>query len=202
MYLMITTRPDIAYAIGKISQHHQDPCNHDWIVLKRILRYISVTRNYCILYYRSKPMVIDGFSDTDWRGCKISRKSTSGAIFLIAVGAVSWRSKKQTCVANSTCEAEYIASCLATKESIWLAFLLSDLENHEKPSTVHIKFDNEGTIDTANNTSINLHNKHIDQQYHFVRDAVESKLVQLEYCESSRQVADSLPKPIGRILFE
>ncbi len=202
MYLMITTRPDIAYAIGKLSQHNQNPRNHDWVALKRILRYISGTRDYGILYDGSKLMVTDGFSDADWGGCKISRKSTSGMIFLVAGGAVSWRSKKQTCVATSTCEAEYIASCLATKESIWLARLLSDLENREKPSTVHIKVDNNGTIDTAKTTSINQRNKHIDLQYHFVRDAIQSNLVQLEYRESSRQIADSLTKPLDRTLFE
>ncbi len=202
MYLMITTRPDIAYAIGKLSQHNQTPRDHDWVAVKRVLRYISGTRDYGILYDGSKPLEIDGYSDADWGVCKTSRKSTSGAIFLVAGGAVSWRSKKQTCVATSTCEAEYIASCLATKESIWLARLLSDLENREKPSIVSIKIDNEGTIDTANNMSINQRNKHIDLQYHFVRHAVQNQQVQLEYCESSEQVADSLTKPLVRVLFE
>ena len=115
---------------------------------------------------------------------------------------MSWRSKKQTCVATSTCEAEYIASCLPTKESIWLARLLLELENHEKPSTVLIKIDNEGTIHTATNTSINQCYKHINLQYHFVRDAVQSNLVELEYCESSRQVTDILTKPLDRVSFE
>ncbi len=202
MYLMITTRPDISYAIGKLSQHNQNPRHHDWIAVKRVLRYISGTRHFGILYDGSKSLAIDGFSDADWGGCKVSRKSTSGAIFLVAGGAVSRRSKKQTCVATSTCEAEYIASCLAAKESIWLARLLADLQNHEKPGKVHIKVDNEGTIDTANNTSINQRNKHIDLQYHFVRDSVQSNLIQLDYCESSKQLADSFTKPLDRILFE
>ena len=63
MYLMITTHPDIAYAIGKLSQHNQNPRNHDWVALKRVLRYISGTCDYGILYDGSKPMAIDGFSD-------------------------------------------------------------------------------------------------------------------------------------------
>ena len=202
MYLMITTRPDIAYAIGKLSQHNQNPRVHDWISAKRVLRYVNGTRNLGILYDHSKPLTIEGYSDADWGGCKTSRKSTSGNIFLVAGGAISWRSKKQTCVATSTCEAEYIASCLAAKESIWLARLFCNLQNLKSPPRVSIKIDNGGAIDTANNTSINQRNKHIDLQYHFVRDTVQSNQICLEYCPSTDQLADSLTKPLDRILFE
>jgi hypothetical protein len=198
---MITTRPDIAYAIGKLSQHNQNPRNHDWVAVKRVLRYISGTRDFGILYDGSKALSIDGYSDADWGGCKATRKSTSGAIFLVAGGAVSWRSKKQTCVATSTCEAEYIASCLAAKESIWLARLLGDLSNTE-PRQVSIKVDNDGTIDTGNNTSINQRNKHIDLQYHFVRDSIQSKRIKLVSCPTSEQAADPLTKPLDRVIFE
>ncbi len=133
MYLMITTRPDIAYAIGKLSQHNQSPRLHDWISAKRVLRYINGTRNLGILYDYTKPLAVEGYSDADWGGCKITRKSTSGNVFLVAGGAVSWRSKKQTCVATSTCEAEYIASYLASKESIWLSRLFANLRNLKSP---------------------------------------------------------------------
>ncbi len=202
MYLMITTRPDIAYAIGKLSQRNQNPRAHDWIAAKRVLRYINGTRDFGILYDHSKPQVISGYSDADWGGCKLSRKSTSGNVFLFAGGAISWRSKKQTCVATSTCEAEYIASCLATKESIWLARLFSDLCDLQSPPTVTIEIDNGGAINTANNASINQRNKHIDLQYHFVRECVQSNSVLLKYCPSDVQIADSLTKPLARVLFE
>lgn len=201
MYLMITTRPDIAFAIGKLSQHNQNPRANDWIAVKRLLRYVNGTQNFGILYDGSKPLTIDGYSDADWGGCKTTRKSTSGSIFLIAGGAVSWRSKKQTCVATSTCEAEYIASCLACKESIWLARLLSDLEN-KAPQQVPIKVDNDGTIDSANNSSVNQRNKHIDLQYHFVRDAVHSNRIRLVHCASGNQLADPLTKPLDRVMLE
>ncbi len=110
--------------------------------------------------------------------------------------------EKQTCAATSTCEAEYIASCLATKESIWLARLFSDLCDLESPPTVTIEIDNRGAIDTANNVSINQRNKHIDLQYHFVRECVQSNSVLLKYCPSDVQVADSLTKPLDRVLFK
>ncbi len=202
MYLRIATRPDIAYAIGKLSQHSQNPRTHDWIAVKRVLRYINGTRNFGILYDGSRMLTIDGFADADWGGCKMTRKSTSGAVLLVAEGAVSWRSKKQTCVATSTCEAEYIATCLAAKESIWLARLIADLLNQEEPSPVLIKVDNGGAIDTSYNTSMNQRNKHIDLQYHFVRDAVQSNRVTVEYCPTSDQIADELTKPLDRVQFE
>lgn len=202
MYLMITTRPDIAFAIGKLSQNSQNPRKYDWIAVKRVLRYINGTRNFGILYDGSEILTVDGFADADWGGCKVTRKSTSGAIFLVAGGAVSWRSKKQTCVATSTCEAEYIATCLATKESIWLARLMADLLNQEKPSQVLIKVDNHGAIDTSYNTSINQRNKHIDLQYHFVRDAVHSNRIRVQHCPTSEQIADTLTKPLDRVQFE
>ena len=114
-YLMVTTRPDTYYAIGKFSQRNQDPCTHDWIAVKRTMRYINGTRDFGILFDGSKPLMTDGFCYADWGGCKLSRKSTSGIIFLVAGRAVSWRSKKQTCGAISTFEEEYVAAFLATK---------------------------------------------------------------------------------------
>ena len=179
MYLMITIRPNIGFGIENLSQHNQNPRTHDWFTVKRVLRYSNGNRDYGILYDGSKALTIDGYSDADWGRCRMTRKSTSGAIFLVAGGAVSWRSKEQTCIATSTCEAEYIASCLGTKESMWLARLLGDLENSE-PQQVPIKIDNNGTIDTGKNTSINQRNKHIHLQYHFVRDSVQAKPIELQ----------------------
>ncbi len=202
MYLMITTRPDIAYAIGKLSRHNQNPPVHNWINTKRVLRYINGTRNLGILYDLPKPLMVEGYSDADWGGCKASRNSTSGNIFLAAGGAISWGSKKQSCVATSTCEAEYIASCLAAKESIWLARLFCDLQNLKSAPRVSIKIENGGAIGTANNTSIDQRKKHIDRQYHFVRDTIQSNQIHLEYCPSTDQLADSLTKPLDPVLFE
>ena len=191
MYLIIGSRPDLAFAIGKLSQHPESPSNFHLISAKRVLRYLNSTRDYGILFNGNKPLTSDGFSDADWAGCKISRKSTSGFLFIIAGGAVSWRSKKRTCVATSTCEAEYIAKCMAVKESIWLSRLLSDLENNPEPSPIVLGVDNNGAIETAKNASVNQRNKHIDLQSHFVRDAYKSNLIALEHVGSEDQIADS-----------
>lgn len=202
MYLMISSRPDLAFAIGKLSQHSENPTENHWIAVKRLLRYVNSTREFGILYDGKLNFRIEAYSDADWGGCELSRKSTSGSILLLSGGAVSWKSKKQTCVATSTCEAEYIALCLATKESIWLSRLVANLKNLRKPEQVVIGVDNNGAIDTANNSSINQRNKHIDLQYHFVRDSVQSGLINLKHCDSENQVADPLTKPLDRVLLE
>ena len=201
MYLMIGSRPDLAFVIGKLSQYAETPSIFHWNALKRTLRYVNGTRNCGILFDGNKPLVAEGFSDADWAGCQNSRKSTSGFVFLVAGGAVSWKSKKQTCVSTSTCEAEYIAMCLAAKESIWLSRLLADLLNKNPPQPIVLGVDNNGAIDTAKNASINHRNKHIDIQYHFVREAYKSNLIELKHVSSESQVADSLTKPLDRQLF-
>ncbi len=202
MYLMIGSRPDIAFAVGRLSQHAEHPSHEHWVSVKRVFRYINGTRDFGILYDGNRPLVTEGYADADWAGCRESRKSTSGNIFLVAGGAVCWRSKKQTCVATSTCEAEYIACCLAAKEAVWLSRLLADLTNSKNPQPITINVDNIGAIDTAYNASINQKNKHIDIAYHFVRDCIMSGKLKLTHCNSGDQAADPLTKSLERVLHE
>lgn len=109
MYSMIGTRPGLAFAVGKLSQKCRNPTAKDWKAVKRVLPYISATLNYMIIYQDAEEWGVSGYSDSDWAGCRESRKSVSGFVFLCARGTVSWRSKKQTVVAKSSCEAEYVA---------------------------------------------------------------------------------------------
>ncbi len=202
MYLLIGSRPDLAFAVGKLSRYSEKPSQENWIVVKRIFRYISGTKNYGILYDGNRTLITEGFSNADWAGCRVTRKSTSGIVFLVAGGAVCWKSKKQTCVATSTCEAEYIACCLAAKEAVWLSRLLSDLNNSPSQDPVTINVGNDGTIDTAYNASINQKNKHIDIAYHYTRDCILSGKIKVLPIDSSEQAADLLTKPLERVLHE
>ncbi len=155
MYLMISMRKDIAFAVGKLSQFVEKPTEVNWNAVKRVLRYLQSTKDYGILYDGSKSSDAVGYSEADWAGCLKTRKSTSGKVFLIAVGAVSWKSKKQTCVATSTCEAEYVAMCLAAKEVVWSLRLLSEAQGLKEVQTTNILVDNNGSIDAADNSAIN-----------------------------------------------
>ncbi|CDF39892.1 unnamed protein product [Chondrus crispus] len=108
MYLMVGTRPDLAYAIGKLSQHSANPCESHWAGVKRVMRYVQGTRNLGIVFdNKSKSPELFGFSDADWAGCSDSRKSTSGYVFKFCGGAISWSSRKQTVVATSTWTISY-----------------------------------------------------------------------------------------------
>eukprot|EP00171_Calliarthron_tuberculosum_P001088 IDg1088t1 len=202
MYLMIGTRPDIAFAVGKLSQHCEKPRLQHWIAAKRVLRYVKGTRNLSITYGTKSSLEPLGYCDSDWGGCVETRKSTEGYLFLIAGGAVCWRSKKQSIIATSTCEAEYVSLCSAAKEAIWLSRLLATVLGKPSPTPITIMVDNEGAIASSHSTSINQRNKHIDMRYHFVREAVLSGLVKIQHCTSEEEAADPLTKPLYRIAFE
>ena len=118
LYLSTATRPDITYAVSNVAKYSAKPTKHHWIAVKRILRYLKGTLNYSLFYSKGGATECVGFSDSDWGGDLHDRKSTSGYLFQISGAAVSWRSKKQTCVALSTAEAEYMALASAAQEAM------------------------------------------------------------------------------------
>ncbi|CDF39897.1 unnamed protein product [Chondrus crispus] len=185
MNLMVGTRPDLAYAIGKLSQHSANPCESHWAGVKRVMRYVQGTRNLGIVFdNKSKSPNLLGFSDADW------------------AGSISWSSRKQTVVATLTCEAEYIALCEACKEATWLRQVVADVLGLDSDPTIMMGCDNAGTISFAQNESINRRNKHVDVKYHYVRDAIKRNIVYLSHCPTTSMPADILTKALGRILFQ
>ena len=156
-----------------------------------------------IVFSKSKcePHLV-GFSDAYWRVYIDSRESTHGYMFQICGGAVNWSSRKQSVVATSSCEAEYIALCEACKEASWLRSIVADVLGINKDPTLPLGCDNDGTIAFSHNQTRNRRNKHIDIAYHFVRDAIRREIVSLEQCVTSEMTADILTKPLGRVLFQ
>eukprot|EP00253_Pinus_taeda_P019708 PITA_19708 len=141
------------------------------------------------------------YSDSDWAGNLDNRRSIAGYAFSIGSGVISWCSKKQSTVALSSCEAEYQASCSATCEAIWLRRLLSDAGKGKKAAT-SIKADNQSTIKLAYNPVFHKNTKHIDTQFHFVREKIQCKEICVDYCNTCDNLADIFTKPLGRIKFE
>ena len=121
------TRPDITYAVSTTARFSASPTKSHWTAVKRILRYVKGTFDLGLLYSGEENVTLIGFSDADWAGDQNDRKSTSGYIFQISNAAVSWRSKKQSCVALSTAEAEYMALSSAFQEAAWMRQLLAGL---------------------------------------------------------------------------
>jgi len=149
------------------------------------------------LYSRSGSKKCIGYSDSDWAGDLDDRKSTSGYLFQISGAAVSWRSKKQTCVALSTAEAEYMALAGAAQEAIWMRQLSSELKNGPTEATTIFE-DNQSAICMAKNPQFHGRAKHIGIKYHFIREQVSSGTVDLKYCRTDEMIADMLTKGLSR----
>ena len=201
LYLAIATRPDIAFAVSNAAKFSAQPAKQHWTAVKRILRYLRGTVNLGLVFAPHVSGGIVGYSDADWGGNTSDRKSTSGYLFQVCGAAVSWRSKKQTCVALSTAEAEYMALASATQEAVWLEQLTADFGIGTPAKTIVIFEDNQSAISMTKNPQFHGRSKHIAIKYHFVRDQVGKGTVKLEYCPTKEMVADILTKGLPKSQF-
>ncbi len=199
LYAAMATRPDIAQAVSVVSKFNANPNAAHLMAVKRILRYLKGTLNLALKYERSDSGTLIGYSDADWAGDQDDRRSTTGNVFLLGGGAVSWLSKKQSTVALSTAEAEYVALSQAAQECVWFRRLLSDLGMDVSP--VMILEDNQGAIAIAKNPVDNSRTKHIDIRYHYICECVQNGQIQLQYCPTDDMKADILTKPLVRQKF-
>ena len=187
------TRPDIAYAVSTIAKFCHQPTELHMTAAKRVLRYLKQTRDLNLTYIKNTPEAIIGYSNADWAGDVKDRWSTSGNAFLLGGGAIMWSSRKQSSVALSTVEAEYMALSVATQEAIWLRQLQEELGVTEAGPTL-IYEDNQGAISMAKNPVFHKRTKHVQIRYHFVREAVEQGTITLEYCRTGEMLPTALPK--------
>ena len=200
LYAAMATRPDIAQAVGVLAKFNSKPTELHLTAVKRVFRYLKGTADMC-LEYRATGNHVEGFSDADWASNSEDRRSTTGSVFVLAGGAISWASQRQATVALSTSEAEYMSLCLSTQEAVWLRRLLSDLGvNCSQPTVIHE--DNQGAIAIAKNPVGHKRTKHIDIKYHFVREKVLDGTIGLQYCPTEEMLADILTKPIGKERFQ
>ena len=198
MYAMICTRPDIAQAVGVVSRFMADPGREHWNVVKRILRYVKGTSDVALCFGGSE-FVVRGYVDSDFAGDLDKRKSTTGYVFTLAGGAVSWLSKLQTVVALSTTEAEYMAATQACKEAVWIQRLMEELSHKQERTTLYC--DNQSALHIARNPAFHSKTKHIGIQYHFVREVVEEGSVDMQKIHTKDNLADVMTKPINADKF-
>ena len=202
MYAMLGTRPDIAFAIARLSQFSSNYGITHWSALKRVMRYLAGTRDLCISYRGASASTsvvtnLIGYCDADWGSDVDHRRSITGYVFTLAHGAISWQAKTQQTVALSSVEAEYMASTQATKEAIWWDRLLSGL-HLQVPKPMDIRSDSQGSIALSKNPASHSRTKHISIQHHFVREQVESNMVQLSWIPTEDMPADLLTKSLAR----
>ena len=195
LYLSTKTRPDIAYAVSNVSKYCSKPTHRHWCAVKRIFRYLKGTMNLGISYQRFESDDCVGFSDADWAGDVSDRKSTSGYCFKFGRSLISWRSNKQTCVALSTAEAEYVALAGAAQEAVWLKHLLSGLSvNCDGPMVIYE--DNQAAISLSKHNKSHPKVKHISIKYHFIRDLVDNGDIFVKYCPTDVMLADIFTKSL------
>ncbi|KAL5812625.1 hypothetical protein ACOSQ3_027575 [Xanthoceras sorbifolium] len=189
------TRPDILYAVGLVSRYMENPTTTHFKAAKRILRYIKGTIDFGLFYSISNDYKLVGYSDSDWGGDIDDRKSTSGFVFFMGNTAFTWMSKKQPIVTLSTCEAEYVAATSSVCHVIWLRNLLKELGlPQEEPTEICV--DNKSAIALAKNPVFHDRSKHIDTRYHYIRECIAKRDVQMEYVKSKDQIADIFTKPL------
>ncbi|KAL0342471.1 UNVERIFIED_CONTAM: Retrovirus-related Pol polyprotein from transposon TNT 1-94 [Sesamum calycinum] len=198
MYIMNCTRPDIAYAVNKLSRFTSNPSKDHWKGLIRVLRYLKYTSNYG-LHYTRYPAVLEGYSDANWISDSKDTKSTSGYVFTIGGGAVSWKSSKQTCIARSTMESEFIALDKAGEEAEWLRNFLEDIPCWTKPvPAIMVHCDSQSAIGRAQSSMYNGKSRHIRRRHNTIRQLISSGIISIDYIKSKDNLADPLTKGLSR----
>jgi len=198
MYAMICTRPDIAQAMGAVSRFMADPGKEHWDVVKRILRYIKGTSDVA-LCFRGLEFIVNSYVDSNFAGDLDKRRSTTGYVFTLAGGAVSWLSKLQYVIALSTTEAEYMVATQACKEAIWIQRLMEELGHSQQQIGMYC--DIQSTLHIARNPVFHSRKKHIGVQYHFVREVVEKGSVDMQKIHTKDNLADVMTKSINADKF-
>ena len=198
LYLSNTTSSDISYTVGLLSRYMEKLGMTHWNATKRLLRYLKATETWGICYKKSSKGEIcsqlHGYTDADFASDRDSRKSTSGYVFILAEGAILWRSRKQTLTAQSTVEAEYIAMAYATRELLWLRTMLIETTSMETNCCITLFTDNQGALHLCKNDVRNDRTKHIEIRYHFTRDHIANGNMKLQYTSSKTMTADILTK--------
>jgi hypothetical protein len=198
---MVNTIPDIFYAINVLSQFMSQPKQTHWIIAKPVLRYLRGTIGYGMRYASSVDLSLQGYADAYWARSTIDIKNTFDCCFPLGSAMVSWCSRKQSSVALSTAEAEYIALSVAVREAVWLRKLLTDLFDHEMDPTI-IHCDNHSCVNLFENPVFHDRSKHIEIKYHYIRDIVQRKTIHVQYPPTHEQITDIFTKPLAKTKFE
>jgi hypothetical protein len=196
---LCASRPDIMLSVCMCARFQADTKEVHLRAVKRILRYLVHTPKFGLWYPKGSTFDLICYSDADWAGCKIDRRSTSGTCQFLGRSMVSWASKKQNLVALSTAEAEYIAAGHCCAQLLWMRQTLRDYGY--KFSKVPLLCDNESAIRMADNPVEHSHTKHIAIRYHFLRDHQQRGDIEIAYVSTKEQLADIFTKPLDEKTF-
>ena len=192
---LTSSRPDILFSTCLCARFQSNPKQSHLNAVKRIFRYLVDTSDYGLFYPRSPQFNLVTYSDADYAGSRTDRKSTSGTCQFLGESLVSWFSKKQSSVALSTTEAEYIAAALACSQVLWMKNTLKDFNLIF--NKIKILCDNTSAINLSKNPVHHSRTKHIDVRHHFLRDNVLKGEIEVEFICTELQLADIFTKPLN-----
>ncbi|GJZ92148.1 zinc finger, CCHC-type containing protein [Tanacetum coccineum] len=200
MYAMTCIRPDITFVVGKLSRYTSNPGTQHWQAIQRVLKYLKKTMDYR-LTYTGYPSVLEGYTDASWISNTEDNSSTSGWVFMLGGGAISWASKKQTCITGSTMESEFVALAAAGKEAKWLENLLLEILLWSKPiAPISICCDSVATLAKAYSQMYNGKSRHLGIRHSMIREIITNGVISIDFVRSQQNLADHLTKGLARDL--
>ncbi|RVW21791.1 Retrovirus-related Pol polyprotein from transposon TNT 1-94 [Vitis vinifera] len=175
---LICTRLDITFIVNVLGRYLSNPGHDHWVAAKKVMRYLQRTKDFMLVYRRVDNLEVVGYSDSDFGGCSDDRKSTSGYIFMLAGGAISWKSVKQSLIASSTMHAEFVACYGLSSQAVWLRNLISELQVVDsifRPIVIYC--DNNAAVFYSKNNKISTGSKHMEIKYLTVKDLVKKEIL-------------------------
>lgn len=201
MYTKLCTRPDICYAVSVVSRYQSNTGMAHWTTVKHVLKYLRRTRDY-VLVYRGDHLTRIGYTDSDFQSDKDERKLTSGYVFTWSGSMVSWRSVKQSCIANSTVKAEYVSLLEACKEVVWLKKFLKDLGVVPIAQKSIVMYgDSSGVVGVCKDPKSHKKTKHVARKYHFIWDFVTKDDIVVDKIASVDNLANPFTNPLSEKVF-
>ncbi|KAD6795217.1 hypothetical protein E3N88_06113 [Mikania micrantha] len=204
MYAMLCTRPDVSYALSMTSRYQQNPGDAHWIAVKIILKYLKRTKDMFLIYGGTdEELSVKCYTDASFQTDRDDSRSQTGFVFTLNGGAITWKSSKQTVVAQSTTESEYIAASDAAKEAAWMKKFIADLgmvPSIARP--IEIMCDNSGAIAQAKEPRSHHSTKHILRKFHYIREILERGDITINKVHTDHNLADPLTKPMPQAKHE
>ncbi|XP_021734740.1 uncharacterized protein LOC110701391 [Chenopodium quinoa] len=185
IYLAVT-RPDLAYSVHILSQFMHAPRTEHWEAALRVVRYLKGTPGQGIFLRSDSELTLQGWCDSDWAACPLTRRSLTGWIIFLGKSPISWKIKKQKTVSTSSSEAEYRCMCATTMELMWLKRLLLSL-GVQHPKAIKLFCDSQSALHIAKNSVFHERTKHIEVDCHFVRDAISKGFIDPSYVSTREQ---------------
>jgi hypothetical protein len=202
MYAQVCTRPDLTFVTGMLGRYQKNPGISHWNGINKALRYIQETKGLMLTYKRLDSLEIVGYSDSDFVSCLDTDRSTSGYVFKLTGGAISWGSSKQTVMISFTMYAEFVACYEVVGQAMWLKKFLPGLrvvDNIERPLKLY--YDNEPAVLYAHNNKKIKAAKHINIRFYVVKEQIQDQTISLEHISTKKMIADPLTKGLPPSVF-